>query len=53
MMGIVGLVGFGVAYQLARLIQGDLAALLQAVSHTDGSLPGDSGSVDSFWLETR
>lgn len=52
MMGFVGLVGFGVAYQLTRIIQGDLAALLQAVTPSGGSLAGESAG-DSFWMESR
>ena len=49
-MGVVGLIGFGVAFQLARVIQGDLAALLLAVTPTGQSLNADSGTVDSFWM---
>jgi serine/threonine protein kinase len=52
-MGVMGLVGFAVAYQMAKVIQGDISALLQAVLPSGTMLGAESETVDSFWASTR
>jgi hypothetical protein len=40
-------------YQLARFIQGDLSALMQAVSPGSATIGSESETVDSFWATTE
>jgi hypothetical protein len=52
-MGVMGLVGFAVAYQMAKVIQGDLSALMQAALPSGTSLGAESDTVDSFWANAQ
>ncbi len=52
-LGLVGLIGFGISFWLSLLIRADVAALAMAAQPAGMTLAGGSESSDSFWTESR
>jgi hypothetical protein len=52
-LGVLGLVGFGLAYTLAGAIRRDISALISAVNPDSALLSSHGDSSDSFWTGSR
>jgi hypothetical protein len=52
-LGLYGLVSFGLLFWLWRKVQHDLAALATALNPEAGGFGGTSQSIDSIWTSTR
>jgi len=52
-LGVLGVVGFGLAYTLAGAIRRDISALISAVNPDSALLSSHGDSSDSFWTGSR